>query len=133
MERTARALAFAGLLVAPLACGRGEERPAAASTTAARTVTIDDAARRITAARCEREVGCNNVGPGKRFEERSACLRELERDARATVPAEECVSGVDDARLATCVLDIENGRCGSPLPTAERIPSCRRTELCASR
>lgn len=130
MANTARALGIVSLLVVAVACQRGSETPGATTTTAARPVGSDEAATRITKARCDREVACNNVGPGKHYEDRGACTRELEHDARATLRADECPNGVDETRLSTCVLDIANERCGNPIDTAERMMSCRRAQLC---
>jgi hypothetical protein len=93
-------------------------------------VTSDEAVMRITNARCDREVACNNVGSDGLFIDRDACARQLGRDAYANLQAQTCAGGIDDGKLATCLADVRNERCHNPLDTIERLLSCRRRELC---
>ena len=117
-----------------LGCARSDdERPGAATISGATATTPDKAAAQVSQARCERERACNEVGPGRRFADDAACLRELGHDARATLREDECGWGVDASKLSRCVADVKNERCGNPIDAVERIASCRRGELCIAR
>jgi hypothetical protein len=79
--------------------------------------------------RCQREMACNAVGPGKRFDSFGACTRDAERNARATIGEGVCPNGVIDAQLASCLTDIRNEPCASALDVAT-IPACRAANVC---
>ncbi|WP_394844154.1 DUF6184 family natural product biosynthesis lipoprotein [Pendulispora brunnea] len=93
-------------------------------------VTNEAAIENITAARCDRELSCNNIGAGKDYDSFAACTRELHHNARASFNAQECPHGIDDRNLTNCLSDIRNERCGNPLDTLERVTSCRKGKLC---
>jgi hypothetical protein len=93
-------------------------------------VSSDEAVMRLTNARCDREVACNNVGSEGVFLDRDACARQLGHDAYASLQSQLCRGGIDDAKLATCLADVRNERCNNALDTIERVLSCRRRELC---
>ncbi len=114
------------------ACGRGEVRgpDAPITTTAARITGNEDAVSRITAARCDREVACNNVGSGKSYATREACTTELGHDKRADLRAEECPRGISSPDLADCLTDIKSEKCGNPLDSISRLAACRKGKLC---
>ena len=68
-----------GLGLAAMACGHGSVKgPEVATTTSTQITSNESAVARITNARCDREVACNSVGPGKgAYETREACTNEL--------------------------------------------------------
>jgi uncharacterized protein DUF6184 len=113
-------------------CG-GSDRPATTATTSAWMVMNDDAAMRLANARCERDLECDDIGPGKRFADRDTCTRELGNEARIKLRAHDCPSGIDDQRLATCLNRVRAERCEFALDTIERLDACRSSELCPPR
>lgn len=116
-----------------LGCQRNDDRPATTTTTSARVVSNEDAVRRITDARCDRERACNNIGDGKQFANRAVCAKKLSRDAHDTVRSEECPAGVNEANLSQCLADIRKERCDDPVDAVEQLLSCRRAELCPAK
>ena len=118
------------VLVVAVGCEPREQSPGATTTTAATPVSNDTAVMRLTSARCERELACNNIGAGRKFADRDACTREVGHNAQAVLREEACPRGVDDRRLSTCLGDVRGQRCGNPLDAIDRLLSCRRAELC---
>ncbi len=113
------------------ACGRGEIKgPDAPVTTSAHIAPNESAIQRITEARCDREVACNNVGAGKSYGTRQACTNELGHDKRADLRAEECPRGISEPDLNDCLTDIKSEKCGNPLDSISRLAACRKGKLC---
>ena len=125
-------LSVLGLAVAlTAACGRGEIKgPDAPTMTSAHVVTNEHAINRITAARCDRDMACNNIGAGKKFETREACTNELGHDKAADIRAEECPRGISEPDLNDCLADIRSEKCGNPLDSISRRAACRKAKLC---
>ena len=128
-------------MLAVMGCARSSNAPAPGGTpltsaprvTSApyvRVVSSDEAVMRLTNARCDREVACENVGSERAFVDRDACARELGHDAYVNLGPRLCPGGVDDSKLATCLADVRTERCNNPIDTIERLLSCRRRELC---
>jgi Family of unknown function (DUF6184) len=132
-------IALGGLSLAvalTAACGRGEVKGPDApitTSTSARIATNDTAIERITTARCDREVACNNVGAGKSYGTREACTNELGHDKRADLRAEECPRGISEPDLNDCLADIRSEKCGNPLDSISRLAACRKGKLCLTR
>ena len=113
------------------ACGRGEVKgPDAPTMTSAHITSNETAIQRITAARCDREVSCNNIGSGKAYNTREACANELGHDKRADLRAEECPRGISEPDLNDCLTDIKSEKCGNPLDSISRLAACRKGKLC---
>lgn len=120
----------AGLVLHAVSCARETEPIATTVLTAARPLMNDDAAFRLTRARCDRADACGHVGPGQRFADGDACVRELWPSARAHLAPTACPRGVDAAELRECLDDVGAQRCESVFdPNA--LPACARLELCA--
>ena len=126
-----------GLAVAlTAACGRGEVKGPDApitTSTAAHITSNDTAIQRVTNARCDREVACNNIGGGKSYSTREACMNELGHDKAADLRAEECPRGISEPDLHDCLTDIKSEKCGNPLDSISRIAACRKGKLCVER
>ena len=118
-------------LVAMAACTKGALAPSTTTTTGATIAKNDDAATRLTYARCDREAACNGVGAGLKYADRDACMRELGRSDRAELRAENCPNGISEARLTSCMEAVRNESCRTPLDMLDRIQSCRSDRLCA--
>ena len=70
----------------------------------------------VTRERCDRERRCENIGPGKTFESREACIRFLnDRNFDAFGPS-ACPTGVDQDAISECARSVRDGRCDT-VPT----------------
>jgi hypothetical protein len=115
------------------ACGRGSVKGPETVTTSARVTGNDSAVERITAARCDREQACNNIGAHKGYETRAACTEELGHDKHADLSAAECPRGISEPDLNDCLHDIQTEKCGNPLDSLARLAACRKGKLCLER
>lgn len=122
---TAASVALSGFL----ACRNG--RPTSiTSTTAAGIVTSDDAVNLLTARRCDREIDCDNVGAGKRYDDRGGCEREIAHDLHAELHPSICPYGVREEQLNDCLEALRTDSCGAPFDAMGRIAVCRAESLC---
>jgi hypothetical protein len=114
-----------------VACGkdRGAE-PATTTTTGA--LTNDDAMTRLANARCDRETSCNEIGQGKKFANRDACMNAAKQDARSTLRSDQCPR-IDQGKLSSCINDIKNQGCNNPIDAIDKMMSCTQGQLCAER
>src|SRR5262245_29202295 len=104
---TQRLMCIAVVAAALAACGRGAgPEPATARTTGAAPGAGETAAQSIAVARCDREATCDNVGSGKTFASRNACVDELRDKTRDELKASECPGGIDDVQLEKCLAEI---------------------------
>ncbi len=84
----------------------------------------------IALARCDREQRCDNIGARKKFSNRDACLNEVRSKGDNNLTTSACPSGIDTARLQTCLDEVRIERCDNPLDTLGRLSACRIDSLC---
>jgi hypothetical protein len=129
-------VAFTGLSTLALASFAGCQASVSAGLTGTTTVTAtylvanDQGIKDITTARCDRELSCNNIGPGHSWDTYDACEREIHQNTRVSLREESCPNGIDGNNLTSCLEDIRNERCGNPLDTLGRLTACRSGRLC---
>jgi hypothetical protein len=124
-------LAGLSVALASWGCGRGQTKgPYQATTTSAQVAANEDAISRVTAARCDREVACNNIGSGKTFDTREACVNQIGHDARADLRAEECPGGISEPDLNDCLADVRSEKCDGAMGAISRLAACRKGKLC---
>ena len=126
MERKAW-LVVCGVVVSAVTFGC-KERQEPATTTTTGAVSHDDAIMRLTTARCEREAACNNLGSGKKYADREACMSEAGQSARGTLRADQCAM-IDQSKLSSCLNDIKNERCSNPIDSLDSMTSCTRGKI----
>jgi hypothetical protein len=90
----------------------------------ANDTTID----RLTDARCKREVACNNIGNGKKYNDESACRREVRQNVHSDYRQSECKVVLTD-KVQSCIDEIQAEKCGSAFDFA-RMNACRKGNLC---
>jgi hypothetical protein len=138
MTNAVRCSLFAILLLAPRGChdrdrharaADGQDGSGAATLTAAVWVPNDAAIERLVAARCAREITCNNVGSGRLFGSEDACARES-RVGAAGLRTRACPAGIDGVSLERCLDTIRMEACTRPSDELDRLPACRARELC---
>jgi hypothetical protein len=91
-----------------------------------RAINPSNALDRLVAARCDREVRCNNVGPKEKFASRAECVAKYRDDRRDEINADKCPGGVDENELEECVHAIRSESCGNPFGHSD----CRTGNLC---
>ncbi|HEY3500497.1 MAG TPA: DUF6184 family natural product biosynthesis lipoprotein [Polyangiaceae bacterium] len=84
----------------------------------------------ITEARCDREMRCNNIASGKKFETRAACIEKTRNDWREDLNGIDCPRGVMDKELADCVSQIRSESCANPFDRLGSSMACSSTDLC---
>ena len=121
----------ASFAVVAVACGH-DDRPARYGETRLTSAQMNNesAIRRITSARCDHALSCNDVGAGKKFGTRDACVNERGHDERASLRASECPGGIDQQALEECLRDIHKEKCDNPFDSITRIAACRTGVLC---
>jgi hypothetical protein len=123
-------LAFSTLIVLAGGCSHSLESEAP-MVPASGTVAPDE--RRISAlsnARCDRELACQNIGPGKQWSTRPACVKELAALSFDELGPDECPKGIDRFRFDECMSDIADETCDRPLTSFERYVACHPAALC---
>ena len=131
----ALSLATMGLLL--LACDSSSKGPALAGTpemqpsgNGAQTRADSAVVDRLTAARCDRETSCKNVGPGAKFDSRSVCADAVRGSIGNDLNAFNCPRGLDGDAIDACMSAIRSEACDHPLDTLTRLEKCRTGALC---
>ena len=86
--------------------------------------------RRIAEARCAREERCQEVGVGKRFGDREACMTYVLDHSRVDLSSANCPGGIVEKELDECIEAIDAQECGSTIDHALRIVACRSSDMC---
>lgn len=134
MNHVARTLVVSlPIAVAALAC-HNNHAPATSrtTTTGALMVTSDEARSRLIIARCDRETTCNDIGQGKRYDDRGTCERKVTRDVELTVRADQCPWGVYESHLLACTQALGHEACGVALKRIDQIAECTQAQLCGN-
>jgi len=88
---------------------------------------------RLTAARCDREQACNNIGDGKKYSSRHVCMDQVHGSIANDVNSYECPSGLDDSAVNQCLNATTNEECGvHPMEALSRLDKCRSGSMCPS-
>ena len=129
------ALSLLGLGLVGIACGHSyntTNAPAATAETtgASRHDANDGSIEKLAAAKCEREQRCDNVGQGKKFGTRQACIDENRSSNRSDLRSNECPGGIDQRQLDKCLAEIKAEHCGNALDKISRLTACRDAALC---
>ncbi len=129
--RTAGAsLLTTGLLVA---CGGSNtnQEPAVSGTGVMSAQKVDSSVvDKLSAARCDREQSCSNVGAGQKYASRTVCMDQMRGGLANDLNAYECPRGIDEAQLGDCVTAIRAEECSHPFDTISRMEKCRTGALC---
>ena len=122
---------FAGAAVVVACNSNAPKAPVeGVTTTSGATVANNDAARRITNARCEHANKCNQFGKDKDYADEAGCKSEIGHDSESTYKASGCPHGIRQERLTTCLNEIKNEKCGNLGDKISRAEACRTGEIC---
>jgi hypothetical protein len=94
------------------------------------STTHDGAIARIVAARCARELTCNNIGSDKKFASQDICAQKIRVDMKDDLNATDCPGGVDQKELDECLAQIKSEDCNNPIDKIERLGACRTSDMC---
>ncbi len=122
-----------GTLVAVLLLAAGSCHPAEEPELTPASATFlsnDRAVAKLAAANCDRELACNNIGSGRRYETRNSCLSTFEREKYEQLGFRHCVLGVDYRELDACSHEILAANCGLRLDTLDSSHSYSAARLC---
>lgn len=86
--------------------------------------------RRIAEARCAREERCQEIGEGKRFADRDACMSYVLDHSRVDLSSANCPGGIVEKELQECIEAVDAQQCGSTIDHAMRIIACRSSDMC---
>jgi hypothetical protein len=86
--------------------------------------------RRIAEARCAREQRCEQIGAGRRFADRDACMTYVLDHSRVDLSSAQCPGGIVEKELDECLQAIDEQTCGDPIDHAMRIVACRSSDMC---
>ena len=128
MKNTIVFCAAVGVLA--VACNHQSPPAEGVTTTGAGVVANEAAVTRLTSARCDRALACNEFGEKAKYKDDAACRRENHHDLEAELRASECPRGIRQEKLANCVEEIRNEKCGNILDKISRIATCRTGALC---
>lgn len=105
------------------------ERGTTGTTTTGMEKDANDATiERITDARCRREVACNNIGNGKKWNDEAACKREVRQNVHSDYRQSECHVVLQD-KVQACLDAINGEKCDSAFDLG-RVTACRKGNLC---
>jgi len=96
--------------------------------------SVDDrmsAVAAMTAARCDREARCKNVGEGQKYATREACLAAVTQEWRKELGFYDCPGRIVDSALEVCLDEIRKHDCLNPLASMERLFDCDSHEICS--
>lgn len=121
-------------LVAAHGCKRKADEKAgtAVLTSSALRESIDDASRRVSFARCEKEMACAGLTSWTRDTNEAECIDRVKVETTKEVNAEACPHGIDHERLIDCVAAIERMGCDDPVGRLMELEDCRQRRLCVS-
>lgn len=129
-------LSAVSVLLGLAACDKHAEPPKTPAQEVAKAEVGGDigaALGKITAARCDRETRCDNVGAGKTYDNRGACMSSIHGKTESDLNSKECPGGIRNSELSECLGKIDAEACGNPLDTISRLASCRTGALCVSK
>jgi hypothetical protein len=95
-----------------------------------RTPATAAATAAISAARCEREQRCGNIGASHNYASNEACMTQVRREWAQDLSARECPQGVEQQQLTSCLNEIRQEECGNPFDSLERVAACRTSAIC---
>lgn len=120
----------AAVLVMAVGCSHSAEREPELRPASSTFLSNDRAVEKLARANCARELACENIGAGRRYETRELCLSTFQREKYEQLGFRQCMLGVDHGELDACAQEIMATDCRSPLDTLEGLRACDASGLC---
>jgi hypothetical protein len=111
------------------AVGGGPTEPGAAHAKPTATSAVSS----MVAARCDREVRCNNVGQGKTYKTRDECVSKVQKDEAKNINDKVCTGGIDEGNLNRCIQSLQVEECGNPMSMFQRAEACKDDGICVKK
>lgn len=108
--------------------GLTTETPAGRAVTT--TAAMDETIARVARARCDRETGCDRIGPGHRSSSQASCAAQERVRARQELSRYACGRGVDMISLGTCLNTLRALECEVGSVELAATPECASSALC---
>jgi hypothetical protein len=128
---------MAGLSLSTLVfgCGASNQGPPVSGSSSQTEVTSAQSVDAtvvgsLTAARCDQEQSCKNIGPGAKYASRSVCTEQIRGSIANDLNGYDCPRGIDSDALARCIEAIKSEECSHPFDTLTRQDKCRTSGLC---
>jgi len=86
----------------------------------------------IAETRCDQEALCENVGAGKRYPTRAACVATVRQDGLEELGLEQC-RAVDPEQLSICKNAVRVLSCKSTPEEVYLLNACQSAVLCSSK
>jgi hypothetical protein len=122
----------AAALALMTACGASVEPPPVSTTMArigpAPAVPDERAVQEIAAARCEHDLGCNEIGRDKTWSSYAECTSAVGATSGDLI-GQSCRKGVDPSMLTRCIDATQYASCDPPV-AARGVTHCLGIELC---
>ncbi len=90
----------------------------------------DPIVMRIATRRCARDLACERIGAGRRYEDTQACLASVGSAVHRDVGIERCPQGIDEGAVRACTSAIEAEPCDAAPIDGAGPNACRRGVLC---
>jgi hypothetical protein len=125
-------LATTGVL---FACGASNQGPPVTGSSSQTELTMAQSVdatvvERLTAARCDQEQSCKNIGPGAKYVSRSVCSEQIRGSIANDLNGYDCPRGINSDALNRCIEAIKSEECSHPFDTLARRDKCRTAGLC---
>lgn len=92
--------------------------------------TNTSVAEAIAKARCEHEQRCGEVGSGQKYASPESCVAAIRAQWRDDLSVFQCSEGIDQNQLRSCIDEIREESCGSPLDSLSRYVACNFGTIC---
>jgi hypothetical protein len=127
-------LALPSLLALAIASCGGEEKQVLvpAAEVAPRTTPLQ-AVEAIAEQRCNHEASCNAIGPNGKFGSMDQCLQAMRGDATQELAGNDCIDGVAERTLNSCLGEISTRACGGVTGAFDQLrvhEACRTGAIC---
>ncbi|MET0341530.1 MAG: DUF6184 family natural product biosynthesis lipoprotein [Polyangiales bacterium] len=109
------------------------EKPPAVVEVAAATIATEGhptLVETLSAARCQRELRCGNVGADKAHITLTACRASVATSWRRELNRYRCDGEIERDGLRTCLEDIQKVECAKSFDTLRPIATCKLGSLC---
>jgi hypothetical protein len=130
--RASLSLTTMGALFACGASNQGSPVTGSSTQTELTSAQSVDAAvvDRLSAARCDQEQSCKNIGPGEKYVSRSVCTEQIRGSIANDLNGFACPRGINSDALNRCIEAIKSEECSHPFDTLTRQDKCRTGGLC---
>jgi uncharacterized protein DUF6184 len=93
-------------------------------------VPLWEAANAIARARCDRQLRCDGIGPGRAHADEMSCMMDLADEGPDALDDDECHFGIDRPALFRCTAAIQQQSCEAAIDAYESLDVCSEHDVC---